>query len=443
MAPDVKAYADAISRLSCIFSLASLVPVILESRFGSALTGRHRPRPPPQQDKKDGDRKDKKDADRKEKKDGNDKENKEGNTKEGDSSKEPALEEEQRTELSEPLGIPSVLLLVASEVAACHDIFFSPFTAKSKSKAKGGVPGSFGVLLNGMARAQKGTKASQGALEKASTIVVEALNPADAFATAHSLMMLVALSVATVSLLGRFAKAIPEMLERGGQKLLRNVALIAAVVIFAACNFEALSKTGRAIMSENLMVTLQLPLRVAGLIFATPPGPDPEEEGMRAGGTPTMFATLQAASLAASLSAGIASGELASAVAPFTQKAFLAAAWDSKAFTLFGPMMLAITWIALMHLQKKPGHLTMAAILSCLSSPVLIASGWPKLATAMGLKTEKEHAKGIIQLLSLTYAAGAGSMFVTGGTSTLIAVMFMGQLLVRIFGLETVTALFS
>lgn len=396
-APNLKPFAEAITRIGDLFSLASLIPVLLECRFGGSRIRHTELLQEKQQEQQ----------------------------KEG---KPPAQSEWP----SLPLGIPSTLLFLASEALACRGIFVT--SAQAASKSKSSVGGPLGTFLKGITKGQQvvKSKAAAGTLDKMSTIVVVSLDQPGAFDAAHGIVMLVSLGTVIIALLGRLAWPMMKQLGRrgSGASLLWVIALTAPVLLFGFLRWQAVMKAWKVLRGERMLANLQAPLRAAALIAAARPVPG------EAGGTPALFASLQAASLASAISAELASGSLATAIEPFFKKPLLTAVFDSAACQLLVPTLLALIWMSVVHLQKQPGQLALAALLSVASSPMLLAMGWGKVAAALGVSSLIAAEKSLTQIVSVIYAVVGASLFFSSGTITLMSVAFVVQLLMRIHGVE-------
>jgi len=271
-----------------------------------------------------------------------------------------------------------------------------------------------------------------------STIVVEALDKPGAFDAAHSIVMLLALSTVAIAIVSRCFMPAVRCCRRGGVPWRSSAALAAPVLLFGALNWQALGKAWRTLQGEKLLVVLQGPLRAAALIAAAVPSGHDKTDG-----TPAGYAALQVASLAASLSVEVAQGRLAKSLGAFSQQPMLNAAFDSSLLKYVAPAAIALLWVALVHLQRKPIKMMMAALLSVMSSPVVAALGWERAALSLGLGGSLATAKGLTQVLSVLYTVTAVTLFIAGGTISLVSVMVMAQLLVRIHGVEAFTEVFG
>jgi len=428
-----RAYTDAIKRIDMLLSLASMIPILFASRYGSRARGAHI-LPEPEADQAD----------------------QTGNAKNAEQQPRPRKDTRAR---SLPLGVPSLLLLALAEVIACRSTVLPESwldqgnkpKAKSKTKDKPNTDIPFKQFLKGIGKGRRRIE-KKGSEEGLAWMVQEALGSIDAWGAVHGLAMIGALIATAVSLLGHHASA--AMSQKGGKilSLVEPLIILLLACLFATLRSATLQKTFKLMMSDGVLDVLRIPLRTIGLFLANPPedkdnGNDAQVVGPASastqGGTPSAFAMFQVASLAAAISAVIAGGETAQGVAKLSGKTwadFLSGAvWtDNVLIGSMLPLALAMMWLAGQHLRHAPGLLILASSMSIIASPVALTTAIPLVANALGIQW-KDHAhlaKIMSNWLSLAYAMTVGSLILSGGTLCLLAGMLVLQILVRVHGPE-------
>jgi len=386
MPAEIRAFAEVISRIGDLLSLASLLPVIFACRFGDLRT-RHIP------------------------------------------ASQKKEQDQQRSGLPRvPLGLLSTVLLLAAEALGCRGVFF---VTKGKGKASAGGP--MGALVAGVTKGYKTVRTTKGLgfLDRVSTLVVITLDQAKAFNAAHGIAMLVALLTVSTAILGRLAFPVMKRFGRGACTfILQLVMLTVPAFLFGVLRWRTLTKAWKVISGEKTLADIRLFLRAAALIASTGPGSDED------GGTPAMFMVLQASSLVCSLWANLASGSVSSAIEPFFNKPLLVAVMDGPAMIVIFPAVLALVWVVVVHLYHKPGPFMLTTIISASASPVVLASYWASVASNLGLSSSLAPEKSLSQVTSIVYTLVFSSTYFAGGTVTFISTILMVQLLLRIHGVE-------
>lgn len=262
-------------------------------------------------------------------------------------------------------------------------------------------------------------------------MVVIALEQTKAFNAVHGIAMLVGLLTVSTAILGRLAFPAMKRCGRGTCSfLLRLIALAVPVFLFGVLRWRTLTKAWKVVQTEKSLADIRLFLRAAALVAATGPGSDED------GGTPAMFMVLQTSSLVCSLWAYLASGDLASAIEPFFRKPLLTAAMDGSVLIVVFPTALALVWIVVVHLFRKPGPFMLTSLISGMSSPVVLASYWAGLASSLGLSNSLAPEKSLSQVASVVYALVFSSLYFAGGSVAFISSILVVQLLLRIHGIE-------
>ncbi|CAE8711584.1 unnamed protein product [Polarella glacialis] len=408
----LQAYGKAILRLADLLSLTSLVPVILRGRFNASASLANRAKAEKVRKQQEAS-------------------TKETSTKEA-STKPPSEEQPEQEDVvsSNGLGVLSVLLLIASTVIGSWGVF-QPQASGGKHKASGG---SVEALLKALAKGRQGMLTEKSTLDAASFMATESLKPQEAFEAAHCLLMLTALVAALLAALTGIITPLLAKCVAGQRQALRplimSLALLVPVLAFCIPNQEGLSKVVRSVLgAEGLPEALQLFLRVMALLAAD------------VHGTPPLFAALQVASLAATLSAQVATGGVAKALVPFSaQKFAVSALFDSGAMTLLLPLCVGLIYLAVAHLQKSTLLLTLACMLSVMSSPLALIKGWPVVAAGLEMSVK---ADGLVRLTSRCYAIIAATLVMSGGTMSMLSGMVTFQAVSRIHGAESLFAAFS
>jgi len=378
---EMRSYSEAIARLSSLLSLVSLVPVMSELRFSKLRY----------------------------------------HTPQRQSERRAAAPVSRMA----TVGMLSVFLLLTSEVVGVHELFIA-VPAKAASKASAKTPGMAGAFITAAKKGVTSIGTSAGITDRIKTFVSALLDPTDSFAATHGLVMIVGL----VTILGHVSnRTVSQCLDqRGwratGVRVFSFFMSVALVGLFIGGHWEALTKTWKAIAIEKLVHALQLTLRVAALLVAVVP-----HEGDQ-GSTPATFVAFQVASLTASLSSEISSGSIATAMHEAKQSAITAALVDNKLVAVVFPMLLAILWLCAMHLHTKAGPLILAMLLSIVTSPAVVAVGWPKIAKEFG-KPDM-----LIKVASIVYALSTLTLFISGGAVCLLGAMVVGHAFVGIHGLE-------
>merc|ERR1719350_1386054 len=85
------------------------------------------------------------------------------------------------------------------------------------------------------------------------------------------------------------------------------------------------------------------------------------------------------------MSATIAQGELQRAIAPFKTMPLQEAILNPSIHVVLVPTLLGILWLLIRHLQRSLGALSTASLLSCLTSTVALAKGWPIVCVYLGM----------------------------------------------------------
>lgn len=386
MSAEIRAFADVISRIGDLLSLASLLPVIFACRFGDLR-------------------------------------------KRNIQSNQKKEHEQQQSGLPRvPLGFVSTLLLLAAEALACRGIFFV-----TKGKGKATMGGPVGALVAGVGKGYKTVQSTKnlGILDRVSTMVVIALEQAKAFNAVHGIAMLVGLLTVSTAILGRLAFPTMKRCGRGTCTFLLRLMLLAVpVFLFGVLRWRTITKAWKVVQAVKGLEDIRYFLRAAALISATGPGSDED------GGTPAMFMVLQASSLICYFWAHSASGDLASAIEPFFKKPLFEAATDNSAMAVLLPTALVLVWIVAVHLYHKPGPFMLTSLISGISSPVVLASYWASVASNLGLSSSLAPEKSLSQVASVVYTLVFSSLYFAGGSVAFISSILMVQLLLRIHGIE-------
>lgn len=405
---DLRAYAPSMERLSGIFALASLVPVI----FATRLDWRSQSR-----------------ADMKRAAEGKSKE---------DAQKEAKQDEEEEEERSRGIGIPCILLLAAAEVLGSLDVFTPALPkAAAKGKAKGVVAAAgFEAVLKGLEKGKKAMKPGAGSVDNAIAYIVALLESPEAFNAVRCIATTTACAIVLFSMFFKILPSLPSHLRNlrsnGRRTVLAVVGIGWPIFMFVWFQKGLFLKVSKALAGEQLLPTLRLPCRALALIFAALPG-----EQAR-GGSPATFVALQVGSLAATVSAQLVEGEFHNALALFKKSPVQDAIIDPSLHVFLVPTMLVILWLLGWHLQKNISNLALASMLSCASSPLALAKGWPLVCDALGVHggTTKVAVANLIRMSSITFSATGISLVLASGTQGILACMVMLQVLLRIHGHE-------
>eukprot|EP00933_Yihiella_yeosuensis_P071289 TRINITY_DN79499_c0_g1_i1.p1 TRINITY_DN79499_c0_g1~~TRINITY_DN79499_c0_g1_i1.p1 ORF type:complete len:420 (-),score=79.39 TRINITY_DN79499_c0_g1_i1:71-1330(-) len=413
-AEELLAYTKVVPRIVKLLQLASLVPVVLAGRFSNSAASRAAKQVARNEEAA------KKKADGKQ-----------------PLEKKEDLDEDDEDLLSygSPIGFLSLVLLLSSEVIGARGLL------QSGSKAEG----SIWTLLKGVSRARKSSTQNMGALESGAFLAAEALKPDEAFDAAHSLVMMTALIAAVCGAVMNFVTPFLGRLFGGKPSQASNLLMLAnglllPILLFYACHSEGLSKVGRAFAgSDQFLQDLQLFLRVGALLAARP------NDGL--GGTPPLFAALQAASLGASVSVELANGSLLKAISPLVQvaksgsyAALLPKLIDSSVLTFIVPVSLALGSLTASHLHRSILHLIVMGSLVTVAAPLQLAQSWPTVASTLGLATKPG---GLLFFLSGCYALTGSGLMLSGGTISMLAGMVMLQIVIRIHGADALAAAIS
>jgi len=391
MAPsDAKLLLPALARFEYIFALASVVPVVSLIRLGRS---KHLAAAAP--------------------------------------AGERAGQAQAKKESSVPVGIVSVVLLIMSELLACHDLF--------KASAKG--TGRFNDLIKASKKAVEEISASTGGSSKksagglgsvflntASKVINGVMSTEENSEAVCSLLLLLGLAV----LAGLICYSTISGTKR--PRLVQFAACALPVIFFGRSRAELAGKFWKGFVAEKVAAALRLPLRCAALVLANPC--EVSEDGTDLGGTPASFAMMQVVSLVASLSGDVVSGRVGGALAqfeknPWEPKAF----FDSEGVALVLPTLLTIIWLCWIHLGSKPGSLSLAALMATAVSPLVLAKWWPVVAKWLGQKGTPEA---LASVLGLLFAGEVMALFLSGGTVCLLAGMGMLHLLSAIHGMEAI-----
>jgi len=463
---NVEAYADAIGRFGSMLSLLSLLPVILQCRMlrlGGVVQRAMPPRQETEAAAKETEGKEKKgeteQAQGKKEKKGNKEGKNRPEQKEKKAAKAVAEEPETAPSLGAtssepsddvPLGLISVLLLIASEALNCLDLF-APL--KPKKSGKGQFAGPFGALLAGIQKGGKqAAKNSKGsALDKVVQVINGALAPEGAFDLAHGALMVFGLVIILASLLVHRGRCIASDGSGVGDALKRLLripllilAIVGPIVAFAAYHADSLVKLLRAFSKGGLLPSLQILLHMTGLVTAQ--------------GELALFSVLQVGSLSASLSTKIADGSLAKLLAPLAKSSMktVAVLLDKGGPLLVAvvPTLLAMLWLSVAKLRKKPHLVVLTALLSVASTPLVVHTVWKPLALSASAEVAgmsklspmaKDKALGdmLTQIFDITCAMTSALIAMSGGTAGLVMAMLIIQMFVRIHGPEPFLNLLS
>eukprot|EP00411_Alexandrium_monilatum_P039764 CAMPEP_0175392092 /NCGR_PEP_ID=MMETSP0095-20121207/32246_1 /TAXON_ID=311494 /ORGANISM="Alexandrium monilatum, Strain CCMP3105" /LENGTH=429 /DNA_ID=CAMNT_0016690663 /DNA_START=29 /DNA_END=1318 /DNA_ORIENTATION=+ len=339
-----------------------------------------------------------------------------------------------------PVGAVSILLFMAAEVVACWSMFAPSAKAGRGPKAKAeAAEDPLGVLVEAVKAGVKKADAAKkrerpgdvnmvSSMERLVAVASESLTQREAFDAAHAMVMLVALLAVLISMLGRVVQPAVSGLFRGGRALPpRGTLVLVPLGLFGLLQWQSLAKTWKALQAEQLLPSLPRPLRIAALLLATPPQPGKAPEV-------PMFAALQAGSLVATISAEIAAGRFAVYIAHFSNDALLKAMVDSRVMAFLAPTMLALLWVSFVHLRRRKGFMMLAAVFSAVSSPAVVITCWKAAAPMLG--HAEDPAAGLVRVLSIVHLVCGLSFFMAGGTITILSAMALGNLLVRIHGAD-------
>jgi len=414
---EAKPYVDAIRRLSQLLCLASLIPVIGECRF--ARLHSHR-KPVEEKQKADSPK---------------------AKAKAGEAAKAGKAEDddEQLAASSQqvaPLGVLSVLFLVASEVSLCWELF-TP-SKKKASGPMGAIVTAVKSSVEGLGKQSKSKKA--GMLDGAFGLVQTVMSDVNVFASIHGLAMLAVLVIV-------FCYVLQFLVTRPGKSWKSTIGsvgkglfLLVPVAIFGAAHSEKIIKVSRALATEKLLDTLWLPLRCLGLLCAHPPQAEH-------GGTPGLFAGFQVASLFGMISCELVSGSQGwvRAIHSFANNPQLSGALidlvDNPLLSGMAPMCIALVWLYYAHLSRRGGALLISVLCCCACQPVLLAMGWPKAAALLQLGTKMTGPAQLINIISVAYAMVFMMAILMGGTLSFVGACALAHLLTGIHGIEALTGL--
>lgn len=376
-------HAEVLRRISYIFSILSLLPVLNQARWGSlSLTTKAAARRGKADDDQQADPDFQQDS------------------------------EAQACDLEQQggLGIPCILLLIASTLIGHHDLF-KPASKKSIGK--------LGVLMQGVknATSTQKTGAGVGVVGQGVAFVGTALATPEASSACHGIVMLIAL-LSLCALSGYKAAGRSRMLE-----LCSRMVMVLPIGLFAAGYSGVLAKSWKALVSEKLTNTLPATLHAAGIVLAN------RHKGSNNGS----FAACQFAALTASLwSEMLGSGS--GVFAKLWAQPNITMLQDNEVLAITLPMLLAVVWILLFQLRDNIGMITLATMASAVTMPQSLSKIWPTLAQLIG--TSPGDSAALLKLLSASYALSVLMLFFCGGTLAILGITIMGHLLMKIHGFE-------
>lgn len=404
---DARPWLEAISRLGSLLYLASLIPVVIECRFSHF----RRPAVPEKAEEKEAS-------------------DKSASAAGAEAAAPPAAK-------STVLGLACPLLLAASELMSSYELFLELPARKPGRKSSTATSGGGGTMLTALLRgidAAKGVATGHrgnGFVNQGAAVVTTALAAPDAFAAAHAMVILLALATTV----GHVA-----MNQRLRIRSLAGVVLLVAFLgVLGGLQQELLQKVWKGLLADKIVAALRLPLRAAALLAAELPAVDPEK-----GGTPGVFAALQLGSLLSMISTEVVGEKLALTVNKLLVKlrtassgaAIVGALVDSPVLTTLLPLALAAIWLSVTHLNRRPGSLMLAALVSMLASPLAFTVGWPKLAAFLQLPPSQAGPEPIVQMITLLYTSTTLLFLLTGGTTSFICGMLASHAFVSLHGLE-------
>merc|ERR1712086_661869 len=93
--------------------------------------------------------------------------------------------------------------------------------------------------------------------------------------------------------------------------------------------------------------------------------------------------------------------------------------FDSSFLADFAPCIIAAIWVAVSQLRRSLDLFLLGVLLALCCSPIALAKVWPMLADAMSIAS-RDHVEGLMQLLSMSYAAASVGLFLAGGPVCLL-----------------------
>lgn len=298
-----------------------------------------------------------------------------------------------------PPGVTSALFLAASELVGCREFFRA-----------GGK--SFGKLVKAVVKATDATKKKHGMMDRFTSFLGTAFAGPDTFGQVHGLLMLTSLVFIFFSTAWRRGCA-------GPRKVLEGLPLVAFCAVLVGLHAATLARGWQKVTSEKLAVSLQMPLRAAGLVLADPPS----EQGVG-----SSFYAFQFASLMAQFSAEILDGGAVELSRVFRQPAL---AVNSGTLGALAPVAVALLWLLALFL-RQPHGLFRAAFLSVFSMPQTLGILWPRVPQLLGYGPQ--DLSGLVTLLTTLHAGSALCLLMSSGAFAIVSVMMMGQVLLRIHG---------
>jgi len=424
-AMEAKPYVETVRRLSLLFSLLSICPVIAGCRFN---------RPLPDRKISDESRKRMKEA----------KAAKAKAAGKPVAAKADAEEEEDeeveeseaaavlRAQTPPPLGVLSVVLLIASELCQCWELF-APIVWKAK-KATGPVA----VLVETVKKAGASILTAKdykkkGVMENAFAFIQGALSQSHILASVHGLVMLILLVICLCYVLQFMVLRPGKGMKYQAMVIFRGAALFLPVAIFGVAQSETILKVFKALAYSDVLDAMWLPLRAAALLCATPPQANEK-------GTSGYFAAFQVASLFGLISCELITDShgIVKALIDFHARPNPAKLLGSPVLSILAPMVISIVWLYFTHLSRRPNALFFAVMCCCLSQPALLSAIWPKVALTLGMGKASDPAK-LVNFLSVLYSGSFMMAILTGGTFSFVGFAVMSHLFSGIHGIENLT----
>jgi hypothetical protein len=430
---EAKPYVEVVRRLSHLLCLMSLLPVISQCRFTRVTSSARR------SSKKDDDGKDTSEGKAK--------------AKAGPTARSAAAigQEEESVPQEAPLGVVAVLLLAASELCLCWELFvpLGDTTKKSSKKATDKQASPVIALVHAAKQAaqdagmldKRKSKKDGGMMDGLSRFIQSLCSDDSVFESIHGLVMLVILVIVlcyvTQYLLLRRGKSFKSQTST----IFKGLFIVLPVGLFATLQSEKIIKVWRALATEKVLDTLWLPLRAAALCYANPP----EDEGR--GGTPGLFAAFQVASIFGMISCELLSDNQGTirAIQSFVNRPRLQDLIGSPLLSVVAPQIVAMAWLYFAHLSRRGGALILSVLCCCACQPVLLALGWPKFAAAaLGESiSTKSGAKLLLQATSVAYAGTFFMGVVVGGTLSFVGACALVHTITGIHGMDNLMSLFK
>jgi len=317
--------------------------------------------------------------------------------------------ERERLRSVPALGVPAAVFLLASELAGCCDLFIPLPKRKDKSRFDGllsSTRSAFETVAK-LAGGRKGFKTGKSTSMLSSVVgaLQSVLMREDDFYAVSGLVsvsaLMLLLGLVTQRCIGKDV----------GVRSKRGVLVLVVLTIFVVLHIDVLAKGFTVLAGAKIIGRLQLPLRIAGILCATRP--------TEAGGTPAMFAALQAASLAIKWSTLVASGAVGELSQELHVKPWSDVVFDREVFSVVVALFIGLLWLFVTHLRlDHPAALLLAAGLASLSTPPVISQAVPNLQR-LGLPSDPESAlsivnAGLLMTVLATFFAGGPLWFCSG-----------------------------